>query len=73
MAKSNLTDRPDTSPKACAERAAAVKSAYGHNRIEGLEPSPKGREVHQWWVRGEVTADEAVAILIRHYTGRTQA
>lgn len=52
-----------------AARAKALKQAYGHNRIEGVEPSEFGRTVHQEWVEGRISGDEAVARLNRHYRG----
>jgi hypothetical protein len=65
--------RPSTSPAAVAQRRSAITAAYRINRQEGIESSPEGRKIHSLWVKGEVTGDEARAMIIRAHTGITQA
>lgn len=44
------------------------------NAIEGLPPpSELGLQIQEWITQGRLTVDEGVTMLVRHYTGRTQA
>lgn len=65
--------RPSTDRPAVAQRRKAITAAYRINRQEGIESSPEGRKIHTAWVNGEVTGDEARAMIIRAHTGITQA
>jgi hypothetical protein len=62
MTKTLEKPRPDTSPKAVAERRALVKQMSVHNDLEGLSPlSPEAAAIQERMILGELTPDEAVA------------
>ena len=67
-------DRPLAPQHVRAKRRKAFEYADRSNAIEGLPPpSQFGHQLQEWVIDGHITVDEAVAMLIRYYTGRTQA
>lgn len=52
-------------------RAAATREVDTSLALEGLYPTAVGQPIHEQWVRGELSGDEAVArILQAHQGGR---
>lgn len=67
-------DRPLAPEHLRAQRRAAFVNANRSNAIEGLPPPGAfSLQVQEWVIDGRLTTDEAVAILIRYHTGKTQA
>jgi len=67
-------DRPLASDDVRAKRRAAFAWAYSCVASEGLPPPTEfALRVREWVIDGQVSFDEAAAMLIRHHTGRTQA
>lgn len=50
-----------------AARRAALAAADRSLAIEGLQRDTEGIAIGECWARGELTADEAVAQLVRHH------
>jgi len=67
-------DRPLAPDDVRARWREAFAYADRSNAISGLPPpSAFALQLQEWVIDGRLTPDEAVAMLTRHYTGRTQA
>jgi hypothetical protein len=51
-----------------ARRTAAVQSATGHLRMEGLYASPMALALEQRYIDGEITLEEARNVLLAPYS-----
>jgi hypothetical protein len=64
-----MTKRKGNSgPPRPRERRAALRAADRSLAIEGLKRNEFGEAVGRRWINNEVTADEAVAILVKHHS-----
>jgi hypothetical protein len=59
--------RKSLTAKQVADRRAALAAADRSLAIEGLCRTVEGRAVGERWARGRLSADEAVAQLVRHH------